>query len=250
MRAKITLALAFGMMLSPMAATAQDEAEPTMTRGMYFWCDQSKETRADEIVEETVGPALDQLLAAGDISSWGWLVHTHGGKWRRALYWGAPSQGALLDGSEKVEAALPEDEMEDFFGVCPSHDDYTWWTIGGSSGTEIPDDRASAGLSTYYQCDINAETDADEIMLETFAPIFNAHATPGGFNSWIWLGHAWGGKVRRLLAFDGADHNSLLSSFNSAFEDIGSADSAAMEKFFDICSVHEDYLWDIVQSKP
>ena len=66
MRAKLPLALALGVMLSPLAATAQDDAPPTMTRGMYLWCDQSKESRADEIVEESIGPVYDQLLGLVD----------------------------------------------------------------------------------------------------------------------------------------------------------------------------------------
>ncbi|MEE8192799.1 MAG: hypothetical protein V3T74_08650 [Gemmatimonadales bacterium] len=250
MRAKLPLALALGvLLLSPLAATAQDD-QPSMIRAMYYWCDQSKEARADEIVEQTIGPVYDQLLASGDISAWGWLIHTHGGKWRRVAYWAAESQDALLDATEKLIAALPEDDMEDFNAICPGHDDYIWWSIGGSSGTEIPSDRAEAGLSTYYQCDMNTEADADELMLETFGPVLDNHVKAGGFNSWTWLGHAWGGKVRRLLAFDGADHKSILNTHAAAFAEIGNANPAALEKFVEICPVHEDYLWNIAQSKP
>jgi hypothetical protein len=50
MRAKLPLALALGVLLSPTAAAAQDEPLPVL-RGIYYKCDQSKESRADEIVE-------------------------------------------------------------------------------------------------------------------------------------------------------------------------------------------------------
>ena len=86
--------------------------------------------------------------------------------------------------------------------------------------------------------------------MEVFAPILDKHAAAGGFHSWTWLAHNWGGKVRRLLAFDGADHKSLLRGYGEAFDEIGNTDSAALQDFYDICPVHEDYLWDIVHSKP
>jgi hypothetical protein len=50
---------------------------------VYFYCDMSKEERADEIVEEAFAPIYNSHVEKGNIASWGWLKHDFGGKWRR-----------------------------------------------------------------------------------------------------------------------------------------------------------------------
>lgn len=250
MRAKLPLALAFCLLLIPLAAMAQEES-PTMVRGMYYWCDQSKESRADEIVDQSIAPVYDRMLSSGDISGWGWLTHVVGGKWRRVAYWAAPSQDALMDATEKLIAELPEETMAEFYAICPGHDDYIWRTISGSGGVDIPEERAAVGVSTYYQCDMNREERADELITETFAPVLNRHVAEGDINAWSWLAHAWGGKVRRLLVFDGADQKAILNGYGSTFQDLAAeAGEAALQEFFNICPAHDDYIWNIAHSKP
>jgi hypothetical protein len=237
-------------LLSPLSAAAQEES-PTMVRAMYYSCDASKESRADELVDQTIGPVYDRLLAAGDISGWGWLAHSVGGKWRRVAYWAAPSQDALLDATEKLIAELPEAELAEFNAICRTHDDYMWRSVAGSSGSDIPEGRAAVGVSSYYRCDMNREERADELVTEVFAPVLDRHVAAGDINSWSWLAHAWGGKARRLMVFDGTDQKALLNGYAATFDDLaGEGGAAAMQEFFDICPVHEDYIWNIVRSKP
>jgi len=65
MKWKPTLAIACAALLAPSLGHAQEEANPAVF-GIYYRCDQSQESRADEIVEETIGPVLDRHLEAGD----------------------------------------------------------------------------------------------------------------------------------------------------------------------------------------
>lgn len=253
MTTKLPLSLAFGLLLAPLAASAQDES-PAMVRGMYYRCDQSKEARADEIVDQTIGPVFDRMVSSGDINGWGWISHMVGGDWRRATYWSAPSLDALVDATDKLIAELPAEAMAEFYAICPGHDDYIWRAVTGSGSIDVQQARAAVAVSTYFQCDRNREARADELMMETFAPVLNRHVAAGDIGNWSWLAHAWGGKARRLLVFDGPDQKALLNGYGATFQDLaeeaGGAGGAALQEFFQICPVHDDYIWNIVHSNP
>lgn len=253
MRATFPLALVLGVLLSPTAGAAQDEPLPVL-RGIYYKCDQSKEARADEVFEAVVAPVLDRHLSEGNLAAWGWLAHSVGGEWRRVAYWAALGRDALLDVTDQVVEELASDHAEamgELSAACPTHDDYIWNSVTGSEGPEgLAQDRPAASLSTYYVCDISREARADTLVTEAFAPIFNRHVEAGNISGWSWLAHSVGGKVRRLGVFEGPDHKAILNAREMILADVASEAPDAGREFSQICGMHDDYLWNIVHSKP
>ncbi|MGB6639968.1 MAG: hypothetical protein WBG67_04290, partial [Thermoanaerobaculia bacterium] len=95
----------------------------------YHVCKMSKESRADEIVEETLGPLFDAQIKAGNFTSWGWNTHVVGGKYRRLSTYTAPDFNKLIAGRTAVIAALIEkhgEAADEFNSICSSHQDYMW----------------------------------------------------------------------------------------------------------------------------
>ena len=96
---------------------------------VYFYCKMSEEERADEIVEEILAPIYNKHVENGNITSWGWLKHLFGGKWRRVATMTATDTKALFaarraiftEVNEKAEAASRE-----FSEICGSHQDFLW----------------------------------------------------------------------------------------------------------------------------
>ena len=96
---------------------------------VYFYCRMSDEERADEIVEKSFAPIYNQAVENGSITSWGWLKHYYGGKWRRLATMTATDIKAVFAArnaifeqiSQKAEAASDE-----FNEICGSHQDFLW----------------------------------------------------------------------------------------------------------------------------
>ena len=94
---------------------------------VYFYCKMSDEERADEIVEKSFAPIYNKAVENGSITSWGWLKHYYGGKWRRIATMTATDTKALFaarnaifeEVNEKAEAASDE-----FSEICGSHQDF------------------------------------------------------------------------------------------------------------------------------
>jgi hypothetical protein len=93
----------------------------------YYVCDQSRETQADALVKQVFAPKYDKLVADGKLTSWGWLEHIVGGKYRRLATLTAPTMDALLAAREGIVAAAEHDPLNDAFtSICGSHQDYIW----------------------------------------------------------------------------------------------------------------------------
>jgi len=237
----------------PLTVVAQEEEEeeatPNFSRAAYFYCPVSKEAAADEIVKTKFAPIYDAAVEAGTINSWGWLAHRTGGKWRRILYITATGIDALLDAGfalfEARRDAMGDDDT--FRESCPSHDDYIWQSdnIGGDG-----EERGEAGFSVYFFCNEAKENRADEIVRETFAPIYDKLVEEGKIVSWGWLEHFVGGKIRRLLTMTGASHKTNLAARAEAIEAVFGNDNEAGAEFVSICTDHVDYMWDIQIETP
>mgnify|MGYP000720855998 CR=1 FL=1 len=97
---------------------------------VYMVCDFNKEERADEIVKTNFAPVYDSFVGKGKLTSWGWLSHVVGGKYRKLATMSAESYEDLLkaragilnklfyDGDKKIG--------EEFSSICGSHQDYLW----------------------------------------------------------------------------------------------------------------------------
>jgi hypothetical protein len=239
----------------PTIAGAQEEEESTsFVYATYFECDVSKQWRADEITKNVYAPVYDAAVEEGILSSWGWLAHHTGGKWRRLMYQTAPTVDALMDVPDavapKIKEASPNADRE-FREICGVHDDYIWEAAIGSRGAGlIPQERGKVGISVYFYCDMSKEERADEIVEEAFAPIYNSHVEKGNIASWGWLKHDFGGKWRRVGTMTGTDVKSLLAARNAIFKEVNEKAEAASNEFGEICGSHQDYLWNILHETP
>jgi hypothetical protein len=109
-------------------------SEPGVDRGdaslsVYFVCSIADQNRADEIFAQTFAPRLNELVEAGDISSWNWQSHVLGGEYRRLQtvtgsdY--ASVNAARFQTIQHVNQEYPELGRE-FAQICHTHVDYLW----------------------------------------------------------------------------------------------------------------------------
>jgi hypothetical protein len=93
----------------------------------YYVCDQSRETQADALVKQVIGPKYDKLVADGKLSTWAWAEHILGGKYRRLETMTAESRDALIATREGLVAAAEHDPVaEAMTSICGSHQDFIW----------------------------------------------------------------------------------------------------------------------------
>jgi len=113
--------------LSTSAFAQAEEAPSVYTYATYFYCDVTGQERADEIIKAQDAPVFDKLVEEGIMSSWGWLAHHTGGKWRRAQYYQAGSIEALLDAQEEMgkrsDASGDKAMGKEFGKICNAHED-------------------------------------------------------------------------------------------------------------------------------
>lgn len=65
------------------------------------------------------------------------------------------------------------------------------------------------------------------------------------------LAHSVDGKIRRAAVYDGVDHASILGARAAIIAELSEgAAAAAAREFNGICNGHEDYLWNIMVSRP
>jgi hypothetical protein len=96
---------------------------------VYFQCDPSRESRADEIVESVFAEVYDSQVAAGRIDSWGWMEHVIGGKWRRIVTMTAADRKSLIAARSAIVEEIDTgrvDAAREFDSICGSHQDFIW----------------------------------------------------------------------------------------------------------------------------
>ena len=96
---------------------------------MYLYCDIAKEDRADEIVEEVFAPIYNRHVAEGNISSWGWLKHVVGGKYRRIATMTGESHASVPQARGEMIQEIQEKHAEasnEYSSICGSRSDYPW----------------------------------------------------------------------------------------------------------------------------
>jgi hypothetical protein len=96
---------------------------------VYYICDEGKEARADEIMQESLAAAYDKQLKAGNLDSWGWYQHWIGGKYRRLATVSGADHASVLKARDAVISDMLENHaaaMEEFSSICSSHQDYMW----------------------------------------------------------------------------------------------------------------------------
>lgn len=94
---------------------------------VYYVCDGSREAQADALMKRVFAPAYDKMVADGKITSWGWLEHIIGGKYRRLATFTATDNAALLEARAAIGQSMQDDPLaQAFTGICGSHSDYIW----------------------------------------------------------------------------------------------------------------------------
>lgn len=243
------LALAIG---APAGLVAQgaEEKDETYIYATYFYCDASKEDKADELVKKNMVPVYDAAVADGTIKGWGWMSHHVGGKWRRILYRTSDSVEGLLSAEDTIGKRMDEamgGADDGFNQYCNAHDDYIWQAVAGGDGTAA---RGKVGLSAYHVCSMADEDRIDELFKKVSQPILEKAAKEGKLTSWGWNSHVVGGKYRRLQTMTAPDYQTLMKAraeiIASIYADGGNADAAELDR---LCTSHSDYLWDIVHEK-
>lgn len=240
---QICLCLLFGT-----AAIAEDKPAERFTYVTYHVCDVTKQERADEIFAQVQKPIYDAAVADGTITGWGWLAHHTGGNWRRATYYGSGSIQGLLDAQKKIgdQVDAKSAKMSEEFGqICNSHDDYIWRTVAGNIGTVA---RGAAAFSVYHECDQGREEQADALVTQVFAAVYDKLLAEGKIMSWGWNEHIVGGDYRRLSTISAKDMKSLMEARAAVVEAL--YDNPLGDTFTDICGPHSDYMWDITSQNP
>ncbi|NNF39928.1 MAG: hypothetical protein HKN64_01030 [Woeseiaceae bacterium] len=241
----LAIAMTFG------TSFAQDEAQkPNYVYATYFVCSPDRESRADEIMNSSYKPHYDAAVENGDILGWSWLQHFVGGSWRRVLVIIAADMNLLLDASGALGEIISDQSPEAgraFSEICASHEDYIWETEPGLGTAAVTDTRGAAGFSVYFRCDLNGEEKADRLVKDVIGPVYNRHVGAGQLTSWNWLKHNVGGEYRRLLIMSAADHKTVMKTRAAMLAEFQERKVArAMTEFNEICSSHDDYMWDIL----
>jgi hypothetical protein len=92
----------------------------------YFVCD-SREAQADAIVKQSFAATYDKMVADGKLTSWGYLEHIVGGRFRRLATMTAVDIKSLLAARAEINQVLTDNPLGDTFtSICDSHDDYIW----------------------------------------------------------------------------------------------------------------------------
>lgn len=221
---------------------AQDQRPAVLAT--YYQCDQNRETALDTAMMDQIGPILDGMVASGEMTGWGWAAHSLGGTWRRLGFYSATSRDAIMDARAKFlttagEQARPTVRLLN--EVCPVHEDYLF-SVAAASPTDIGTPGGAVSLGVYFRCDMAREARADEIFSASIEPVLNEVVQRGEFSNWSYLAHDRGGLIRRVLAIRGSNAKDLLNAFGAA---MSSGDVEARREFTEICSSHEDYIWNV-----
>jgi hypothetical protein len=246
MRLREVSAVVFAVGLTAAVSSAQDTK--TYIVGTYYRCNEATENRADAIYKGTIAPLVKKQIDAGHLVGSGWARHWMGGEWRRLEYLAGTDLGAIIAAREAIIGELMGSQAklnEEFSAICSSHDDYIWTSVASSQPLDaVARERSKVAMSTYFVCDSH-EREADAIVKTAFAPVLNAHVKEGKIARWNWMEHMAGGKYRRLLVLDGADHKSMLSYWNAFSQALEASQPELGRRFTEICQSHTDYVWDL-----
>jgi hypothetical protein len=93
----------------------------------YFVCDQGREPRVDALIQSSIAPILDKMVADGKLKTWGWNEHIVGGEYRRLATISAADVKTLMEARAEFVQALDGNVAGDMLtDICPSHADYIW----------------------------------------------------------------------------------------------------------------------------
>jgi hypothetical protein len=105
----------------------ESTAEGKVGMSTYMVCNMNGEERADEIVANDLAPIFNKHVENGGLTSWGWLSHIVGGKYRRIQTLAAKDVSSLMAArGAMLEELQALDSLDEFSDICTSHTDYIW----------------------------------------------------------------------------------------------------------------------------
>jgi len=97
---------------------------------VYMECSFTGEDSADEIFKKHFAPIYNAHVGKGKLTSWGWMSHVIGGKYRRLETLTANNYEDLLKAKnsilDKLYYKTENTHAEEFSKICTSHQDYLW----------------------------------------------------------------------------------------------------------------------------
>ena len=108
---------------------------------------------------------------------------------------------------------------------------------------EEQDGPLAYSYATYSYCKLSAQDDADEIVKDTEAPVYNGLVEDGTISNWGWLAHHTGGQWRRVMYYTNESVDGLLDAQEAMAAKFEALDSDADRS--DICYAHDDYIWAV-----
>lgn len=108
---------------------------------------------------------------------------------------------------------------------------------------EGQDEPIGYSYATYSYCTLSGQSEADEIVKKTEAPVYNELVKEGAIQNWGWLAHHTGGRWRRVFFYSAESVNDLLDAqeaMSAKFDALDSDDDRS-----DICYAHDDYIWAV-----
>ncbi len=225
-------------------ALAQEDGPQGFTYVTYYVCDVASQNDMDEIVERYEKPVFDKWVEDGKMTGWGYYQHFTGGRWRRLQWHGAETLNDAVNNQAAIFQEIYADN--DQAGArrseaCEAHDDYVWADSMFGGGATEP---GMVSLSVYYVCDQSRQSEADEIVREEIAPMYEKLVEEGKLVGWGWSSHVLGGEVRRLGTAIGTSYSQVLDARGEVIAQLQDNDETA--DFGVICPTHSDYLWDVV----
>ena len=97
--------------------------------------------------------------------------------------------------------------------------------------------------AVYYQCDQAVDSRADEVVRESFAPVFDLHLQAGRISAWGWIAHRAGGPWRRVLYWIAPGRDALLDATDRITEELNRNHPEASQALATACPLHDDYIW-------
>lgn len=104
----------------------------TKTRGTqgfstYYTCALNREPQVDALMQRVLNPMFSQLVADGDLVSWGWQARVVGGEHNRMLTMTSPSDAALVAARRKLNDLIAAEPLSSLLNeFCPAQVSYTW----------------------------------------------------------------------------------------------------------------------------
>ncbi len=119
--------------------------------------------------------------------------------------------------------------------------------IGGAmmlcTSSVVAQDTNPVILGIYFRCNQAQETNADQVVRTTLAPIVRKHVTAGHLTGWVWLNHNQGGPWRRVFAILGTDLNQMMNVRQEITDEFTTRHADAANRLSTACASHDDYIW-------